>query len=75
MPIQKERANGKTVTCKIKFCNNTRFMASSLSNLTHNLAEGFHKGECKDFKSDPERMTVTNGLRLGIQMCMLQQKL
>ena len=38
----------------IKFINNVRFMASSLLSLNDNLAEGLHKGKCKDFKSTLE---------------------
>ena len=37
-----------TISYKIKFINSARFMASSLSNLVNNLAEGTHKVKCKD---------------------------
>ena len=37
-----------TISYKIKFIDRARFMASSLSNLVDNLAEGIHKIKCKD---------------------------
>ena len=37
-----------TMICKTKFIDNARFMATSLSNLADNLAEGIHKIKCKD---------------------------
>ena len=37
-----------TMSYKIKFIDNSRFMARSLSNLVDNLAEGIHKIQCKD---------------------------
>ena len=37
-----------TVSYKIKFIDSARFMASSLSNLVDNLAEGIRKIKCKD---------------------------
>ena len=36
------------ISYKIKFIDNARFMASSLSNLVDNLAERIHKTKCKD---------------------------
>ena len=33
VPIKKELGNSKTITCKIKFIDSFRFMASPLSNL------------------------------------------
>ena len=37
-----------TIYYRIKFIDSARFMASSLSNLVDNLAEGVHKTKCKD---------------------------
>ena len=37
-----------TVSCKRKFTDNSRFMATSLSNLADNLTEGIHQIKCKD---------------------------
>ena len=51
VPIKKENKNGVTVTYKIKFINNVRFMASSLPSLIDILAEGLHKGKCEKCKS------------------------
>ena len=34
----------------MRFIYNVKFMASSLSSLTDSLAEGMHKGKCKDCK-------------------------
>ena len=37
-----------TISYKIKFIDNARFMAISLSNLVDNLSEEIHKIKCKD---------------------------
>ena len=37
-----------TISCKIKFIDSERFMASSLSNFADDLTEGIHKIKCKD---------------------------
>ena len=37
----------ETITCKIKFIDNMRFMTTSLSKLVDNLAEWIHKIKCK----------------------------
>ena len=36
----------KTIPYSLQFINSARFMASSLSNLANNLAEGIHKIKC-----------------------------
>ena len=38
----------ETISHKIKFINSVRFIATSLSNLVDNLAEGIHKVKRKD---------------------------
>ena len=58
VPIQKELANGKTVTYKIKFVDSVRFILSPLSSLANNLPEGLYKDKCKDCKSSPEYVAV-----------------
>ena len=58
IPIEKEVTNidkdGNesvvTISYKIKFIDSARFVASSLSNLGDNLAEGIHKIKCKDLR-------------------------
>ena len=60
MPIEKQQ-NGKTIKYKIRFIGSVNFMASSLSSQTDNLAEGLHKGKCKDFKLNLEYMTAEDG--------------
>ena len=42
--------NTITISYKVNFIGNVRFMASSLSNLVDNLAEGLHKNICKNCK-------------------------
>ena len=57
LPIKKEiteidKVGNKSVvnvSYKIKFIDSARFMASSLSNLVDNIAEGIHKIKCKVF--------------------------
>ena len=58
MLIQKGNKNGKTVTCKIKFIDMTRFVVSSLSISGNNHAEGLHRYKCENFKSDFEYAAV-----------------
>ena len=36
----------ETISCKIKFIDSMRFMATSLSQLVNNLIEGIHKIKC-----------------------------
>ena len=40
--------DGNKSVIKMKFIGSLRFMATSLSNLVHNLTEGIHKMKCKD---------------------------
>ena len=51
--VQKFDKNGNedtmTIFYKIKSINSARFMASSLSDLVNNLAEGIHEFKCKDY--------------------------
>lgn len=54
VPVRKENENGKAIPYKIKFINSVRFMSSSLSSLSDNLAKGLHKDKCKNCKSDLE---------------------
>lgn len=54
--------NGKAIQYKIRFVDSIRFMASSLSNLADNLAEGLHESKCKDCKSILEHMKTQDGL-------------
>ena len=41
----------ETISCKIKFTDSARFIASSLPNLIDNLKEGIHNIKCKDYDS------------------------
>ena len=43
--IDKDRNEG---VIKIKFIDSARFMATSLTNVAHNLTKGIHKIKCKD---------------------------
>ena len=61
MPIEKQE-NEKIIKYKIRLTDNVRFMASSLSNLTDNLAEDLSKGKCKDCKSSLEYMTIKSDI-------------
>ena len=45
--IKIDKDDNKSVI-KMKFIDSLRFMATSLSNLVHNLTEGIHKMKCKD---------------------------
>ena len=51
IPMEKEVTNidkDGNISYNIKFINSARFMASSLSNLVDNLAEGIHKIKFKN---------------------------
>ena len=50
VPIKKELKNGKTITYKTKFIDSFRFMSNCLSNLVHNLSEGFHNSKYTKYK-------------------------
>ena len=49
----KKQKIGKTIKCKIRFINSVKSMASCLLSPTDNLAEGLHKGKCKDCEVKP----------------------
>ena len=51
-----------TISDKIKCIDSVIFMASSLSNLVDNLAEGIHKVKCKDFDYFLEYESVKDNL-------------
>ena len=51
-----------TISDKIKCIDSIIFMASSLSNLVDNLAEGIHKVKCKDFDYFLEYESVKDNL-------------
>ena len=70
VPVEKEVTNidkdGNesvvTISYKIKFIDSARFMATSLSNLFDNLAEGIHKIKCKDCDCFLEYESVKDNL-------------
>ena len=45
--IKRGKESQKIISYRLPFINRARFMASSLSNLVHNLAEEIHKIKCK----------------------------
>ena len=47
---------------KMKFISSSRFIASSLSNLFNNFAEGIHKIECKGYDCFLEYKNVKDNL-------------
>ena len=48
--IVKTKDNGELVTCKLKFIDSNRFMATTLSDLTDNLSE-IYKCNCEDLNN------------------------
>ena len=57
VPIKKELNNGKTVTYKLKFIDNYRFMQFTLSDLVYNTSETF---KSKEWKSCIERTKINS---------------
>ena len=54
--------NEKRKNMKMKFIDSIKFIVTLLLSLTDNPAEGLVKGECKDYKSYLEYVTVNHGL-------------
>ena len=50
------------MTYRIKFIDSVRFLASSLSRLADNLAQGLHNSKCKDCKLYLQYVNVKDGL-------------
>ena len=60
VPIKKKIENkGLEITCKIKFIDSYRFMASSLSKRVDNLSEGIHNNKCSDCGSNLDYIRIT----------------
>lgn len=57
----KEDANGKSITYKVRFIDNGRFMASSLLSLADSLAKGLHKSKCRDYNFCLKYVNVEDG--------------
>ena len=54
----------------IKFIDSTRFMATSLSDLVDNAAEGIHKIKCKDYDCFLEYESVKDNLIKYVYLAM-----
>ena len=62
VPIKKKIDNKDLeITCKMKFIDSYRFMASSLSKLADNLSEGIHNNKCSDCGSNFDYIKTTAG--------------
>ena len=61
--IKKELDSGKTITYKLKFIDNFRFMSIKLSDLLDNLSEIYNK-VCKGCKEKKEIKSVCNFIGL-----------
>ena len=69
VPIEKEATRidkvakeiSKTISYRLQFIDSARFMASSLSNLANNFAEGFYKIKCK--KEHGTKKCETGGIK------------
>ena len=51
VPVKKELDNDKTISYKLKFIDNFRFMSNSLSSLVDNLSKGLHNKEWRNCNS------------------------
>ena len=61
VPVKKRIENKEIeITCKIKFVDSFRFMATSLSKLVDNLTEGIHNDKCIKCKPNLCYMKVTD---------------
>ena len=58
----KEDANGKSITYKVRFIDNVRFMASSLLSLADSLAKDLHKSKCRDHNFCLKYVNAEDGL-------------
>ena len=68
VPIKKRIENkDMEITYKIKFIDNFRFMATSLSNLVDNLTEGIHNNKCLDCNSCLDYIRITKNEKLFLK--------